>query len=375
MNISKPQFIITLAAAFVLGIALSGIGFYALGSTGASSPADSDKLSEIQKYIDSYYLEEYDRDELAEGMYKGYVQGLGDPYSVYMDSEEYDSWKATATGDYSGIGITFSEDDRGRYVVLSVSPDSPAEKAGIKEGDFILTVDGKEYEVSDVMAAAIRGKEGTPVTIEVARDGEKKTFRITREKITTKSVEGRMLDRDTGYISISSFVNSTGEDFGKALDRIEESGAEFLILDLRDNGGGLVDQCVEVADRFLDKGVVCYVQDKDGNSESYDAEDGRTKLKTVVLVNENSASASEILAAALQDNGYQVVGNNTFGKGVIQTTLEMSDGSALKLTIMEYLSPDKHKVNKVGVKPDVSVEDKESTEADEQLEKAKTLLN
>ena len=145
MNISKPKFIITLAAAFVLGIALSGIGFYALGSTGASSPADSDKLSEIQKYIDSYYLEEYDRDELAEGMYKGYVQGLGDPYSVYMDSEEYDSWKATATGDYSGIGITFSEDDRGRYVVLSVSPDSPAEKAGIKEGDFILTVDGKEY--------------------------------------------------------------------------------------------------------------------------------------------------------------------------------------------------------------------------------------
>ncbi len=374
MYISKPKFIISLIAVFVLGAAASVIGLYALGSTVASSPVDSDKLSEIQKCIDSYYLEDYDRDELAEGMYKGYVQGLGDPYSVYMDSKEYDSWKATATGDYSGVGITFSEDERGRYVVLSVSPDSPAEKAGIKEGDFLLTVDGKEYEVSDVMAAAIRGKEGTQVTIEIARDGEKKKFEITREKIITKSVEGRMLDSDTGYISISSFVNSTGEDFGKELDKVEESGAGFLILDLRDNGGGLVDQCVEVADRFLDKGVVCYVQDKDGNSESYDAEDGKTKLKTVVLVNENSASASEILAAALQDNGYQVVGNNTFGKGVIQTTLEMSDGSALKLTIMEYLSPDKHKVNKVGVKPDVSVEDKESTEADEQLEKAKSLL-
>ena len=374
MYISKPKFIISLIAVFVLGAAASVMGLYALGSTVASSPADSDKLSEIQKCIDSYYLEDYDRDELAEGMYKGYVQGLGDPYSVYMDPKEYDSWKATATGDYSGVGITFSEDERGRYVVLSISPDSPAEKAGIKEGDFLLTVDGKEYEVSDVMAAAIRGKEGTQVTIEIARDGEKKKFEITREKIITKSVEGRMLDSDTGYISISSFVNSTGEDFGKELDKVEESGAGFLILDLRDNGGGLVDQCVEVADRFLDKGVVCYVQDKDGNSESYDAEDGKTKLKTVVLVNENSASASEILAAALQDNGYQVVGNNTFGKGVIQTTLEMSDGSALKLTIMEYLSPDKHKVNKVGVKPDVSVEDKESTEADEQLEKAKSLL-
>ncbi|MGN0702434.1 MAG: S41 family peptidase [Lentihominibacter sp.] len=375
MYISKPKLIITLTAVFVFGTVLSGIGFYALGNSGASSPADSDKLSEIQKYIDSYYLEDYDEEELAEGIYKGYVQGLGDPYSAYMDSEEYDSWKASATGDYSGIGITFSEDERGMYVILSVSPDSPAEKAGIKEGDFIITVDGEEYQDSDVMAAAIRGKAGTEVTVEIARDGEKKEFRITREKIETKSVEGKMLDSVTGYISISSFVSSTGEDFGKELDRIENKGADSLILDLRDNGGGLVDQCVEVADRFLDEGVVCYVQDRNGNSESYDAKDGKTKLRTIVLVNENSASASEILAAALQDNGYQVLGNRTFGKGVIQTTLEMSDGSALKLTVMEYLSPDKHKVNKVGVKPDISVDDKESTEADEQLEKAKAILN
>lgn len=374
MYISKTKYIISLAAVFVLGICGSAAGFFATGHTQKASPADDDKLAEIQEYIDTYYLDEYDSDALAEGMYKGYVQGLEDPYSVYMDSEEYDSWKATATGDYSGIGVTFTEDDKGRYVILSVAPDSPAERAGIKEGDFILTVNGNEYEVSDVMAAEIRGKEGTEVTLEIYRNGEKKEYRITREKITTKSVEAEMLDDKTGYIKISSFVNSTGEDFERELKNIEKKGAESLILDLRDNGGGLVDQCVSVADQFLDEGVVCYVQDKNGNSETYDAEDGKTDLKTVILVNENSASASEILAAALQDNGYEIVGKNTFGKGVIQTTIEMSDGSALKLTIMEYLSPDKHKVNKVGVKPDYKVQDKESTDTDEQLEKAESLL-
>lgn len=375
MHIGKGKFIIAIVAAFVFGAVVAFGAFCIMSGLSSSSSIDDKKLMEIQRSIDSYYLEDYDRDELIEGMYKGYVQGLGDPYSAYMDAEEYGSWQATATGDYSGIGVTFSEDDRGRFVVLNVTADSPAEKAGIQQGDIILSVDGVEYEVSDVMASAIRGEAGTKVTLEIYRDGEKKEFTITRARIIAKSIEAEMIDDDTGYIKISEFVSSTGDDFDRELKKLEKQGAKSLILDLRDNGGGLVSESVSVADHFLDEGVICYVQDKNGNSESYDAEDGKTSLDTVVLVNENSASASEILAAALKDNGFAIVGKRTFGKGVIQTTMEMSDGSALKLTIMEYLSPDKHKVHKEGVKPDYVVKDKKSTKEDEQLQKAMELVD
>ena len=183
-----------------------------------------------------------------------------------------------------------------------------------------------------------------------------------------------MLDDSTGYISISSFIESTGNDFKKALKDIEDKGAKNLVLDLRDNGGGLVDAAVEVADQFLDEGVVAYVEDKNKNRNDYDAEDGKTDLNTVVLVNENSASASEILAAALQDNGFKLVGQNTYGKGVIQSTAELSDGSAIKLTIMQYFSPDGNKIHKKGVKPDYEVKNEEDSSTDAQLEKALSLF-
>lgn len=204
--------------------------------------------------------------------------------------------------------------------------------------------------------------------------GKKKEVKLVRDDIVLQSVTWEMLDDSIGYIKISSFLNNTGADFKDALQAVEQKNAKGLILDLRNNGGGLVDQSVDVADEFLDEGVVCYVEDKNGKTETYNAYDGKTNIPAVVLINESSASASEILAGALKDNGFEIVGTKSFGKGVIQTTIEMEDGSALKLTIMQYLSPDKHVIHEKGIKPTVKVEDKEKTEADEQLEKAEELL-
>lgn len=370
MQLKKYQFVLCIVGAFLAGTVLTGsVAAFQMNGGGASKGGDS-KISELYEYIDNYYYTDYDEDDLINGAYKGFVQGLGDPYSAYMTKEEYDSWNVSVTGEYSGVGITFTENDDGEFVVLAINKNSPAKKAGIKEGDVLLTVDGKTYDSSDSMAVAIRGKKGSKVTLEYSREGDIKKVEMIRDNISQESVEYEMLEGDVGYIAITQFIDHTSEDFQKALSALEKQGAKSLVLDLRDNGGGLVDECVEIADAFLDKGVVCYVKDKDGSLDSYDAKDGKTKLKTVVLINENSASAAEILSAALKDNGFTIVGQTSFGKGVIQTTVEFDDGSALKLTIMQYLSPDKKVIHGKGVAPNIKCTDKESTEKDEQLEKA-----
>lgn len=369
MKINRTKFVICIVAAFMTGALLMG-GIVAFREGQSQAVTNNGKFREISDTISQYYLRDYDDDELIEEAYKGYVKGLGDPYSVYMTKEEYENWEASATGEYSGVGITFSQDEKGRYIVVSVTKNSPAEKAGIEPGDQLLKVDGKSYDDMDLMAARIRGEEGTQVEITYSRDGKKKTADMTRAVIHQESVEYEMLEGDTGYICITSFIDNTGDDFSKALSKLEKKGAKRLVLDLRDNGGGIVDECIEVADEFLDEGVVCYVEDKDGNTDTYDAEDGKTDLPTVVLVNGNSASASEILAGALKDNGFEIVGTKTFGKGVIQGTFNLEDGSAIKLTVMQYLSPDKNVIHEKGIKPTVKVKDDESTEKDEQLEKA-----
>ncbi len=378
MNISKGRFFVIVACAFVFGVILSlaaMVGVRAIGGgTGASGEIDETKLKQIDSYVDKYYLKEADHKKMIDNAYRGYVAGLDDPYSSYMTKEEYEGYMTSTTGDYSGIGVTFQMNEDGTYQVVTVNPDSPAEKEGIVAGDLILEVDGKYYTDSDVMATHIRGKKGTEVKLTILHKEEERTVTLKRDKIVQHSVESEVLDSGTGYIKITSFIESTGKDFAEALQEVEKQGADKLILDLRDNGGGLVDDSINVADLFLDEGVACYVRDKNGKTEEYTVKDGKTDLDTVVLVNGNSASASEILAAALQDNGYQIVGEKTFGKGIIQTSFELPEGDALKLTILEYLSPKKHQVHEKGVTPDVKVKDKEDTEADEQLEKAEDLL-
>lgn len=388
MEIKKKRLVIYVVAAFLAGAAVTGgacaaVFNGALGYVKVSKSQYDDmsevyerygKLDQLYDTITSSFYKEVDEDAMMEGAYKGLVAGLNDPYSSYMTAEEYETWVATATGEYSGVGITFTQDEDGNFVVVSVTDDSPAADAGIREGDIIKTVDGQEYSDLDVIGNAIRGEEGSEIEITYIRDGEEKSVTMTREKITQHSVEHRMLDGNIGYISISSFIENTGEDFSQALKELEEDGAQGLVLDLRDNGGGLVDACVQVADEFLDEGVVVYVEDRDGNRTDYDAKDGKTDLKTVVLVNENSASASEILAAALQDKGFEIVGQTTYGKGVIQSTAQLEDGSALKLTIMQYFSPDGNAINEKGVTPDHQVANEENSGKDAQLDEALSLF-
>ncbi|HIU96814.1 MAG TPA: S41 family peptidase [Candidatus Copromorpha excrementipullorum] len=388
MEIKKKRLVIYVVAAFLAGAAVTGgacaaVFNGALGYVKVSQSQYDDmsevyerygKLDQLYDTITSSFYKKVDEDAMMEGAYKGLVAGLNDPYSSYMTAEEYETWVATATGEYSGVGITFTQDEDGNFVVVSVTDDSPAADVGIREGDIIKTVDGQEYSDLDVIGNAIRGEEGSEIEITYIRDGEEKSVTMTREKITQHSVEHRMLDGNIGYISISSFIETTGEDFSQALKELEEDGAQGLVLDLRDNGGGLVDACVQVADEFLDEGVVVYVEDRDGNRTDYDAKDGKTDLKTVVLVNENSASASEILAAALQDNGFEIVGQTTYGKGVIQSTAQLEDGSALKLTIMQYFSPDGNAINEKGVTPDHQVANEENSGEDAQLDEALSLF-
>ncbi len=369
MQIRKRKFVLCIAAAFAAGSLVSAF------VTGIFTDRDRyDKLDVIYESIEKNFYENIDEQVLIEGACKGMVDALGDPYSAYLTKEEFSDWKSNVTGEYSGIGITFTQDNDGNYVVVAVTEDSPAEKAGLKAGDFILEADGKSYDTMTLMSAAIRGEEGTAVEVKYSRNGKEQTVSIIRKKIVQHSVDYEMIDEDTGYIKIDSFIENTDEDFTEALNDIEKQGAENLILDLRNNGGGLVDSCLNIADEFLDEDIIMYAEAKDGSRKDYYAEDGSTDLETVVLVNENSASASEILAAALKDNGFVIIGRNTFGKGIIQSTSELKDGSALELTILQYFSPKGNAIHKKGVKPDYEVKNDENSATDNQLEKAKELL-
>lgn len=374
MQISRKKFIAVIVAAFLAGGVLNG-GVFALSS--GQSGYDKDKyakLDEVYQQLDENYYKEADDDALMDGACKGLVEALGDPYSAYMTETEYKNWANSLQGEYSGIGVTFTKDKSGQYIVLLVQENSPAASAGIEVGDIILKVDGKTYDSLDLMANAIKGKEGSEVEVTYQHDGEEKTVTLTRKKIEQHSVSSEMLDDKTAYINITSFISNTSDDFKDALEEAESAGADKLVLDLRDNGGGLLTSCIEVADEFLDEGVVVYVEGKDKKRSEYTAEDGKTDIETVVLVNENSASAAEILAAALQDNGFKLVGQTTFGKGVIQSTVKFDDGSAIKLTIMQYFSPKGNVIHEKGVTPDYEITNPEDGKEDLQLKKALELL-
>lgn len=387
MLIKKKKFIIYIIVAFLAGgVVTQGISavFNGLSESVTISKKDYQdlsqvyerygKLNELYNTVNSSFYDDIDEEKLMKSTYKGLISGLEDPYSSYMTADEYQTWKATATGEYSGVGVTFTQNNDGDFVIIAVEKDSPADKGGLQVGDIIVAVDDKEYDDLETIGNVIRGKKGSKVKLTYSRDGNKNSITLVRKKIIQHSVDYNMLDKDTGYISISSFIETTADDFHDALKAVEDKEANSLVLDLRDNGGGLVTSCISVADEFLDKGTVVYVEDKNKNRADYDSKDGKTKLKTVVLVNENSASASEILAAALQDNGIKLVGQKTYGKGVIQSTAELKDGSALKLTIMQYFSPKGRAINKKGIEPDYKVENKKGSKTDDQLRKALSLV-
>ncbi len=353
--------------------------------------SEQDLATQLEKYrsiINQYYLGEVNDDDLKEGAIKGFVEGLGDPYTEYISKEEMEEYMQDTLGNYVGIGIYMVlDEEEGKIKVLSPMKGSPAEQAGIQPGDIIETVDGETYtkeEMSEV-SNKIKGKEGTTVKIGIKRGEESLEFEVKRENIKVNPVEGKVLENNIGYIQFSSFDETTAEDFNAKYEELQKQGITSLIIDLRNNGGGLVDQAIDIADLFVEKDTpLLYEVDKDGNEEVTKAEkDVTITMPTIILTNENTASASEILAGALKDLGKaKIVGTKTYGKGVIQEILTLKDGSGIKITTEEYQTPNHNKINKVGIEPDEMVELPETVtnilnvpeNQDTQLQKAIELL-
>ncbi len=321
--------------------------------------------SELNKYksiIDKYYLGEVDEEKLKEGAIKGYIEGLDDPYTEYISKEDMQDFMDDTTGNFVGIGIYMVKDtETNKIMVLAPIKNSPAEKAGILPGDLIISVDGVEYSADDMSVAAtkIKGEEGTTVKLEILRGTETLNFELKRENIKVNPVEGKVLENKIGYIEFSSFDEGTAEDFKAKYEELEKQGIQSLIIDLRNNGGGIVDEALKIADYIADKGsVLLYEVDKNNNEKVEKSEnDPIINIPIVILTNENTASSSEILAGALKDLGKaKTCGTTTYGKGVIQQLLTLPDGSGIKITSEEYLTPNRTKINKVGIEPDEKVE-------------------
>ncbi len=333
------------------------------------------KLEQIYSYINAEYYTDTDDDKLMEGIYSGLVEALDDPYSSYMSSDKYEEWSSDISGEFGGIGVTFTKDDEGEFLIVSVIDDTPAYKAGLRAGDIIEAVDGKTYDDMNDIVEVIRGEEGTSLKLKYKRGNNEKTVTITRDIIQIESVKSEIRKDNIGYIRISSFIETTSEDFKKALSKMETAKVDGMVIDIRNNGGGLVSEGLEVADELLGKcTLVCYVDNKGNKTCSYSDED-KTDIPYVLLVDGATASTSEILTAAVKDNnGGKIVGTKTFGKGIIQNTCKFKDGSALKLTVMRYLSPDGNEIHKKGIKPDYVVKLKKNDDTDYQLDKAVKLL-
>ena len=327
--------------------------------------ADEDIETLLQTYrelIDKYYLGEVNEENLKEGAVRGYIEGLGDPYTEYISKEEMEEYMQDTLGNYVGIGIYMTTNTKnGHIVVLATMKGSPAENAGLKPGDEIIRVDGEDCTTknSTEVSNKIKGEEGTTVKVEILRDNQTLTFEVKRENIKVNPVEGKVVNDNIGYIKFTSFDETTAEDFKTTYEQLASQNIQSLIIDLRNNGGGLVDQAVDIADYFLEKGqVVIYEVDKNGNEEAEMSEnDPIINIPVVILTNENTASASEILAGSLKDYGKAtIVGTTTYGKGVIQQILSFKDGSGLKITTEEYQTPNHNKINKIGIEPDEVVE-------------------
>ena len=358
-----------------------------LEKTEASENADknidiiAENLKSFRTVIDQYYIGEIDEQKILDETIKGYVNGLDDEYSEYMTKEEWEEFQADALGNYVGIGIYMTIDENGNVVILSPIEGTPAADVGLKEGDVIVNVNEESVLgfSSDEVSSKIKGEEGTKVKITVLRNNEYLDFEVERKAIKVYHVESEMLDNKIGYISLLTFDEGCSEEFKNAYEKLASEGAEKLIIDLRSNTGGLVDEALNIADMILPKGAKMLITtDSEGNKTTDVSENDPIIINKdiVLLVNEYSASASELLVGALKDNGKAiVVGKNTYGKGVIQSVFMLNDGSALKLTVNEYFTPNETKINKVGIKPDYEVDLGEDPNVDTQLNKAIEVLN
>jgi len=352
--------------------------------TPANADSSFDKLYEVRDVINSQYYQDIDQDALVEGAIKGMVNSVGDPYTVFFNAEEYEDFNDDGQGNYVGIGVIvgIKED---RIVVITPFEGSPAFKAGLRSGDFITKVEGVEYKGTDLDKAVsvIKGEEGQPVTITIMRDGIEEDVTIVRASITMVNVESEMLEGDIAHVTMLQFSNDTAKQVREAMEDLKSQGAKGYILDLRGNPGGFLDEAVDVASLFVEKDkTVLYTLDKYDQKKEYRSKGGDfIGEPLVVLIDEGSASASEVVSGALKDYGAAtLVGQKSFGKGIVQMVFEVGDNEGVKVTVSSYYSPDGINIHGEGIVPDVEVLIPEDAEApltienDTQLQKAVEVL-
>ena len=390
-NFSKSIFIKSIVlTVLVTALVTSMVTMIVMNNNESSSLLDkiSTKLASIEQIVDKDYLGEIDENKIFDETMKGYVDGLDDEYSQYFTKEELEEYKTdNIEGQFVGIGVYIVQDtEKNAIRVLAPIKGSPAETAGILAGDYIVQVDGVTYTGEQITEATnkMKGQEGTTVKIQVLRGEETLDFEVERKNVRVNPIESNVYDNNIGYIKISSFDQGCSKEFTTKLQELKNQNIESLIIDLRNNGGGIVDEATAIADLFTNKGSTLLItKDKDGNEDiTYAESDKAIDVPIIVLTNENTASASEILAGALKDNNVAKIVGTTFGKGVIQELLTMKDGTGLKLTTNEYYTPNRSKINKVGIEPDENVELPTeyknaltvSQEQDTQLNKAIELL-
>ena len=378
---------------FLLGILLLGIGvtfgvhvyttstnqYLVISPSGVKKTAESNiltnktvkKIDELMSYIDLYYNDDCDEDDIRNAIYAGTLEGLGDPYSVYYTADEYKDMQISTSGKYYGIGAALGQDAKTKEVTISkVYEGTPAEEAGLRDGDQIVKVNdtvSTSEELSDLVQK-IRGEEGTTVHLKIYRASTKKTFEVDveRKNVELPSITSKMLDGGIGYIQISEFQSETEEQFKSALADLKKQGMKSLIVDVRSNPGGLITAAANILDQILPKGTVVYTEDKYGKREDYTSDSKCLKCPIAVLVNENSASASEIFAGAIKDYNYgTLIGTKTFGKGIVQTVFPLEDGDAVKITTAKYYTPKGNYIHGVGIEPDINLTYKYSGPEDE----------
>ncbi len=390
LSVSKKKFVAILVLVAILGGGFSlGGALLAQKQNGTIVVSKSEydslvnfkekygKLDQLYRAIDDTYYKPIPKEDLIVGMYKGLFAGIGDPYSTYLTAAEYESSMVNLSSEFEGIGINFSSNKQGSLVIISTWEGGPADKAGLMAGDVITKVDDIRYDWSKISEAgsALRGKAGTRVKVTILRSGEAKDYVITRENIVKHMVTTKILDNNIGYIKIAGFETETDKDFENELRSMELKGVKGLIIDLRGNGGGLIKQGIHIADMLLPEGVITYLEDRDGNQKFEKSDGNATNLPYVVLVNGGTASTSEILSAAIKDmKTGPIVGNKTYGKGIVQSIVKLKDGDALKLTTMQYFSPKGKVIHENGVEPDYLVDLVPDDPRDYQLEKAVDLL-
>ena len=376
MNKILKTIIAVLLIAIISSISTLGLIYYALGFN-EQGFSNLMRFITAYRFIETKYVNDTDDVKLIDGAIDGMVKSLNDPHSNYLSPKMYKTLMEQTEGSFAGIGVIMGMDNEQKIHIVGIMENSPGQKAGLQEGDEILAVDGVPVTqmAFDEVAAHVRGQAGTDVVLTIMRDNANQDITITRDNIKLKTVGHKMLDNNIGYIQIVSFSEDTANEFNEAYNDLKNQGMKALVLDLRNNPGGLLTTCVEIAKKLVPKGEIVSIVDKQGNKETYSSSLEAPEYPLVVLINKNSASASEILSGAIQDTkAGTIIGNTSYGKGSVQTILPMFEDDAVKLTIAKYYTPSGRSIDGTGITPDIEINLDENATSDTQLDKALEVL-